>query len=901
MKKRKLLTIALAAALVLSTSCLAASAAEAPDSEAEPVIVSESYVGTWGNMTDKFVITSDEDLSNVTVEDVVLEKALVHPYTGVESKGAESVTYADCNLIIVLEFFCVYRSPDLVLTINDKEGNPLMSFTHDDLVIQNPNDVDKFAEGEITGDVEMVYRLYTPETAGDEALPIIIHLHGGGQQGFDNLMPLTADNAGVGLITEVVQKDHPCYVLVPQCPDKDGNWTTEIMGAILDLVDDMVAEGKVDGDRIYLTGHSMGAMGAFAAMADYPGTFAAVVPFAGRASYTEEVAKEIADSGVAIWIFHAADDFIVDPQGSRDAYQILSDAGADVKYTELPASMGLNHGSNALLATDYEPEDGSDSLFTWMFKQTTAEKPEIVSESYVGMWGNMTDKFVVTVPEGMDLSQVEAADIDLKKALVHPYTGVESKGAESVTYADGKLTIDVEDFCVYRSPDLVLTINDKDSNPLVSFTHDDLIIRNPNDVDKFAEGEITGDINVKYRLYTPETAEDAALPIIIHLHGNGQQGSDNLAPLTADNSGVGLITDLVQKDHPCYVLVPQCPADSRWTTEIVGEILDLVDGMVADGKVDGTRIYLTGHSMGAYGVFEAIADYPGKFAAAVPFAGGCDYTDEIAGLVADSGVAIWIFHAADDFIVNPEESRQAYQILSDAGADVYYTELPESMGLNHGSNALLATGYQPDDGHDDLFTWMFKQVSDGTALLPFTDVKTSNWFYAEVAYAYEAGLMNGVGGGRFDPHGDTSRAMVATILYRLAGEPTLSEEALANPFTDVNATSWYGNAVYWARENDIITGYSANTFGGSNAITRQELAVMLYRYAQFKGYDVTASADLSGYNDADEISGWAENALAWAVGEGLIQGSEGGVNPRGNASRAETAAILMRFMENLAQ
>ena len=526
------------------------------------------------------------------------------------------------------------------------------------------------------------------------------------------------------------------------------------------------------------------------------------------------------------------------------------------------------------------------------------EKATIVSESYVGVWGNMTDKFVISAPDA-DLSGVTTEDIVLEKALVHPYTGVESKGAESVTYADGKLTIDVEDFCVYRSPDMVLTIQDKDGSVLMSFTHDDLDIQNPNDVDKFAEGETAGDINVKYRLYTPENAEDAALPIIIHLHGNGQQGSDNLLPLIADNAGVGLISDVVQEDHPCYVLVPQCPADSRWTTEVVGEILDLVDDMVAEGKVDGTRIYLTGHSMGAMGAFQAMADYPGKFAAVAPFAGSCEYTEEIAEMVADSGVSIWIFHAADDFIVNPQSSRDAYQILKDAGADVRYTELPADLGLNHGSNALLATDYEPEDGSDSLFTWMFKQTAENTDQLPFTDVEDAIWYYDAVKYAYENGLMNGMGDYRFVPNGTITRKEIITILYRLEGEPELGDGALGYPYADVNADIWYADAVYWATNAGIVEGYGDNRFGPDDQISREQLAAILYRYAEYKNYDVTASADLSGYKDAGEVSGWAQDSLEWAVGSSLMEGADGGIDPLGGATRAQAATIFMRFMEGL--
>ena len=357
-KMKKLFVVLLALAMIFPACAFSAFAADDVST-----IVSESYVDGWGNMTDKFVITSTVDLSNVAVEDIVLEKAYVHPYIMTESKGALAVSYADGKLTIDVDDFCVYRSPDMTLTINGKDGQPILTFAHSDLTYNNP-DIDQFSEGQTESGV--MYRLYSPDATG--ALPIIIHLHGNGQQGNDNLLPLLADNSGVALASEVVQGIQACYALVPQCP-ADSSWTAEILGEILAVVDQLVAEGKVDPSRIYLTGHSMGSFGVFTAIANYPGKFAAVIPFAGGVSYTAEEAKAVAESGVSIWIVHAADDFILPVESSRTAYETLKAAGADVRYTELDASLGYNHGANLLMATDYTPDDGGDSLYTWLFKQ----------------------------------------------------------------------------------------------------------------------------------------------------------------------------------------------------------------------------------------------------------------------------------------------------------------------------------------------------------------------------------------------------------------------------------------------------------------------------------------------------------------------------------------------------
>ena len=181
---------------------------------------------------------------------------------------------------------------------------------------------------------------------------------------------------------------------------------------------------------------------------------------------------------------------------------------------------------------------------------------------------------------------------------------------------------------------------------------------------------------------------------------------------------------------------------------------------------------------------------------------------------------------------------------------------------------------------------------------PFLDVNEGDWFYDAVAYAYENGLMDGVGGNRFAPNSATTRAQLVTILYRMEGQPVVSGDL---PFTDVEAGTWYTNAVVWAAQNGIVNGVGDDTFAPGNDLTREQLVTILYRYAEAKGYDVSASADLAGYPDGEEIQAYAREAMAWAVAENIIQGMEDDtLKPAGNASRAQIATILMRFCEGVA-
>lgn len=167
--------------------------------------------------------------------------------------------------------------------------------------------------------------------------------------------------------------------------------------------------------------------------------------------------------------------------------------------------------------------------------------------------------------------------------------------------------------------------------------------------------------------------------------------------------------------------------------------------------------------------------------------------------------------------------------------------------------------------------------------LPFTDVSANNWFYDGVKYAYENGLMNGTSSNAFSPNANTTRGMIVTILARVEGVNT-------------NGTPWYAAGQKWAMDNGISDGTNM-----PGVITREQLATILYRNAKQKGYDVSKSAALTAFSDADKVSGYAAEAMQWAVAEGLLQGSNGKLNPQGSATRAQVATILMRFMEKIAK
>lgn len=182
---------------------------------------------------------------------------------------------------------------------------------------------------------------------------------------------------------------------------------------------------------------------------------------------------------------------------------------------------------------------------------------------------------------------------------------------------------------------------------------------------------------------------------------------------------------------------------------------------------------------------------------------------------------------------------------------------------------------------------------------PFADVNAGDWFYRDVLFSYEKGLMSGMDAAAFAPYANTTRAQIAVIFYRMEGSPAVEGE---NSFTDVvrgSGTAWFYDAVTWAQKNGIMGGYSNSSFAPNDPITREQLAAIFYRYAQYKGYDTTQGGmAIREFDDYESISDYAMGAMAWAVNTGLVKGDSNLLYPKGTATRAEIAALFHRFAEN---
>lgn len=224
----------------------------------------------------------------------------------------------------------------------------------------------------------------------------------------------------------------------------------------------------------------------------------------------------------------------------------------------------------------------------------------------------------------------------------------------------------------------------------------------------------------------------------------------------------------------------------------------------------------------------------------------------------------------------------AVKVVDKDGKDVAVTEKDGKYVFTMPASAVTVTG-------------SFKAETPAPVALPFTDVKSGNWFYDAVKYAYAQGLMTGTSATTFAPNGTMNRAMIVTVMYRLEKSPAVTG---ASKFTDVPAGQWYSDAVAWAAANKIVNGYDETTFGPMNAVTREQMAAILFRYEQYKGLEnVTLEENLNRFPDQNKISAYAIPALQWAVGQKIINGNaDGTLDPTGTATRAQVAQIFTNLL-----
>ena len=257
-----------------------------------------------------------------------------------------------------------------------------------------------------------------------------------------------------------------------------------------------------------------------------------------------------------------------------------------------------------------------------------------------------------------------------------------------------------------------------------------------------------------------------------------------------------------------------------------------------------------------------------------------------------------------------DDERLSYHGISFGTEKSQIDKIMKEEGWYPWSSDSTCVDYMKDDGNSyynfyvqisngKVTEWSWLNWAQGEYLdIPFEDVwdNYEAWYYDAVKYVHHKWLMTGLNQTTFGPSESLARAQFATILYRMNDEPQMDYKAL---FSDVNSGMWYTNPILWAANEGVVTGYTNGNFGPADQITREQMAVMMYRYAQSKGYDTEYKADFSYYQDAVYVSGFAQDAMRWAVGNGIITGTSNGtrLNPQGYANRAECATIIMRFCE----
>lgn len=267
-------------------------------------------------------------------------------------------------------------------------------------------------------------------------------------------------------------------------------------------------------------------------------------------------------------------------------------------------------------------------------------------------------------------------------------------------------------------------------------------------------------------------------------------------------------------------------------------------------------------------------------------------------------------------IYGTKQSRNKTKVTVVASSGEHGSINPSSISQTVYSGTSVTIISIPDDGYMVEYVYVNGEKFDGSEIysIPsvthdtvvtvtfcwknlFTDVVKGAWYYDAVDYAIKGGLFNGTSKTSFEPESKMTRAMLVSVLYRIAGEPSVTVE---NSFIDVPDNEWYSDAIYWSNSNDIVGGYGNGIFGTNDSITRQDMAVILYRYAKNHGYDVSTDVNnkLLSFEDNFKVSEYATSAMQWAVDNELIQGTSKNIlSPQGTATRAQVATILMRFVE----
>lgn len=658
------------------------------------------------------------------------------------------------NLIYRLEAIDKVKRDFEVICKKDKE----LSFGYSDITEKVTKTIDKFVSGEYTSKTNgesLRYDMYMPNS--NTKVPLVVWLHGGGE-----VLSSSEEGANIwanrgattwiesGYETAVISFQYPeNYKYAIYADDEESKKQLALMEDYFDLqyefIQELINEGKVDSSRIYVVGASSGGGGAVRFLMQYPELFAAAIPIAtkdtieyaestysptfkpepsidGQVELYKEKLKGLED--IPIWFVHAIDDPICNPVVSSLSYQALQELGSSkVKLTmysteEMGGEFGIDetglnpHASWINALNDKE-------MISWLFNQVktntndTVEKVEIekvVANCTVENFGETLNSIDVTLSENIDSSKVKAEDFTIKNAIIDHLGTVGDIKVNEIKVNGNTLTLNVDKFLFFKSTDLEITCV---SNPEISFKYSDMIVSSPV-ADKFEDKEYNG---LKYKLFSPKTNDK--LPLVIWMHGRG----DNGYQLRTAKNATMFAEDENQAKNPCYVMAAQSDesvTEIRWTDRELENIIEVVNQLIEDGKVDENRVYIVGHSMGGQGTWNLLRKAPKLFAAAITMAPRViEDKKELDDLEALKDLPVWLFHATSDPINKVDGSRDRYNKLLEVGnTKVKYTELSDdemkSFGIGylspyefHATNVVMANT-------PGVIDWLFEQVKTST-------------------------------------------------------------------------------------------------------------------------------------------------------------------------------------------
>ena len=427
------------------------------------------------------------------------------------------------------------------------------------------------------------------------------------------------------------------------------------------------------------------------------------------------------------------------------------------------------------------------------------------------------------------------------------YLNINTKGYKNMSFGD---TFELNSFRNWFAIESFM--NSKVALPEMHYQVID-VNGNPSDVVTITPDALNSNVAVMKAEHTGMAIVLVTYDAMTHMNGQTSTDSHRFSAIWPELTGVFVVTVGADDSWPTM----NTKSDGKRTYTITVEY-----GVVKSGDASVSSVTVAG--------VEAQAGADNRYTVTLPY--GTNVT-------------------ADSFVIVPHHPGASVDTLAQNGTVWSFTVTAEDGIVSEVYTVAVATMLPPYIG-----SAAGGKKPDTDVRLPFTDVSRTSWFYADAAFVYEKGLFSGTDSSTFSPDASMTRAMLVTVLYRLEGQPAVTGNS---SFADVKSGVYYERAVIWAAANGIVTGTGSASFSPDAKVTREQLAAILYRYGQYRKLDTSANAKLNGFSDADNVSGYASAALGWAVAEGLVNGASGRLMPKGNATRAQVAAIFHRFVENV--